>query len=172
MGNVFVEIKNPEFQKPNVKLDDVKIRTADFYQNHQIDVLLDAKVSFCFHIERNCHFVQNQFFVLETFVDCFLKHIIFNIRFSLTFFQVLSVDAKGKSLTLKTKKGTQTMKFSKLLLATGGRPKKLPVSGADLNHVHYLRCESLLFISNRCIYDSSVYFKLCLVNKAYLSTCK
>lgn len=54
------------------------------------------------------------------------------------------MDPSGKSLEVKNKTETKTVKFSKLLLATGGDPRKLPVPGADLNHVHYLRYVCIL----------------------------
>jgi NADPH-dependent 2,4-dienoyl-CoA reductase/sulfur reductase-like enzyme/nitrite reductase/ring-hydroxylating ferredoxin subunit len=47
-----------------------------------------------------------------------------------------ALDAKQKSLTLGD---GSTVKFDKLLLATGAEPVKLPVPGADLPHVHVLR---------------------------------
>jgi apoptosis-inducing factor 3 len=49
---------------------------------------------------------------------------------------VTALDAKQKSVTLGD---GSTIKFDKLLLATGAEPVKLPVPGADLPHVHLLR---------------------------------
>lgn len=46
------------------------------------------------------------------------------------------LDLQGKSVTLED---GSSLEFEKALLATGGRPKKLPVSGAHLPGVYYLR---------------------------------
>lgn len=46
------------------------------------------------------------------------------------------VDAKARTLTLKS---GRTLGFGALLLATGARPRKLDVPGADSSHVHLLR---------------------------------
>ena len=45
-------------------------------------------------------------------------------------------DAKARTVTLKSGK---TLSFGALLLATGARPRKLDVAGADAAHVHVLR---------------------------------
>ncbi|HEY7232190.1 MAG TPA: FAD-dependent oxidoreductase [Pseudolabrys sp.] len=50
--------------------------------------------------------------------------------------EVVSLDAKGKELTLGN--GSK-MKFDKVLLATGAEPVKLDIPGADQPHVHTLR---------------------------------
>jgi 3-phenylpropionate/trans-cinnamate dioxygenase ferredoxin reductase subunit len=47
-----------------------------------------------------------------------------------------AVDAKTRTVTLGD--GSE-VGFEKLLLATGGRPRRLPIPGADLDGIHYLR---------------------------------
>ena len=49
---------------------------------------------------------------------------------------VSTVDADKKTVRLSN---GETRPFDKLLLATGAEPVRLPISGADLGHVHYLR---------------------------------
>src|SRR5919107_5402068 len=46
------------------------------------------------------------------------------------------LDADGHRLTLST---GEELPYAKLLLATGSSPRRLPVPGADLAGVHYLR---------------------------------
>jgi apoptosis-inducing factor 3 len=46
------------------------------------------------------------------------------------------IDAQTRSVTLKS---GRTLTFGALLLATGARPRKLDVPGAELGHVHLLR---------------------------------
>jgi NADPH-dependent 2,4-dienoyl-CoA reductase/sulfur reductase-like enzyme/nitrite reductase/ring-hydroxylating ferredoxin subunit len=50
--------------------------------------------------------------------------------------EVISLDAKAKQLTLGD---GSTLKFDRLLLATGAEPVKLNIPGADQKHVHTLR---------------------------------
>ena len=50
--------------------------------------------------------------------------------------EVTALDARAKQVTLGD---GSTMKFDKLLLATGAEPVKLPLPGADQPHVHTLR---------------------------------
>lgn len=50
--------------------------------------------------------------------------------------RVESIDAKAKTVSLE---GGETLIYSKLLLATGGRARKLPLPGADHPSIHYLR---------------------------------
>ncbi len=50
--------------------------------------------------------------------------------------RVTALDAKAKVLTMED--GTQ-LGYDKLLLATGGWPRRLPLPGADLAGIHYLR---------------------------------
>jgi NADPH-dependent 2,4-dienoyl-CoA reductase/sulfur reductase-like enzyme/nitrite reductase/ring-hydroxylating ferredoxin subunit len=50
--------------------------------------------------------------------------------------EVLALDPKGKQLTLGD---GSTLKFDKLLLATGAEPVKLEIPGANQKHVHPLR---------------------------------
>jgi 3-phenylpropionate/trans-cinnamate dioxygenase ferredoxin reductase subunit len=50
--------------------------------------------------------------------------------------RVAEIDAGGSSLTLA---GGETLGFDSLLLATGARPRRLDVPGADLDAVHELR---------------------------------
>ena len=58
--------------------------------------------------------------------------------------QAVALDAAGHTVTLAS--GEQ-IGYTKLLLATGSTPRRLPVQGADLPHVRYLRtladCEAL-----------------------------
>ena len=54
----------------------------------------------------------------------------------LTDTSVTSVDPVTKTVTTAK---TQTLQFDKLLLATGARPRQLPIPGADLPGAHYLR---------------------------------
>jgi NADPH-dependent 2,4-dienoyl-CoA reductase/sulfur reductase-like enzyme/nitrite reductase/ring-hydroxylating ferredoxin subunit len=58
---------------------------------------------------------------------------------------VTALDAKAKQLTLGD---GSTLKFDKLLLATGAEPVKLDIPGADQKHVHLLRslddCRSII----------------------------
>ncbi len=49
---------------------------------------------------------------------------------------VAALDARGKTLTLS---GGDTVKFDKLLLATGAEPVRLELPGAQAKHVHTLR---------------------------------
>lgn len=50
--------------------------------------------------------------------------------------RVAAVDRRAKQLTLA---GGETLGYDRLLLATGARVKRLPIDGADLRGVHYLR---------------------------------
>ncbi len=50
--------------------------------------------------------------------------------------RVESLDTKAKSVT--TSAG-ETLSYEHLIIATGTRPRQLPIPGADLNGVHYLR---------------------------------
>ncbi len=50
--------------------------------------------------------------------------------------KVSSIDASAKSIS--TSRG-ETLSYSKLVIATGTRVRKLPVPGADLEGVHYIR---------------------------------
>ncbi|KAG8899485.1 hypothetical protein FRB99_006690 [Tulasnella sp. 403] len=50
--------------------------------------------------------------------------------------QVTSVDTDAKTVTIG---GSETVKYGKLILAVGSKPKKLPVEGADLENVFTLR---------------------------------
>jgi apoptosis-inducing factor 3 len=50
--------------------------------------------------------------------------------------RVTSIDAKARSVLLE---GGSRRDFGSLLIATGADPVRLPVSGADAPHVHYLR---------------------------------
>jgi len=50
--------------------------------------------------------------------------------------EVTALDARARQVTLGD---GSTVKFDKLLLATGAEPMKLPLPGADLPHVHTLR---------------------------------
>lgn len=47
-----------------------------------------------------------------------------------------SIDRAGHKVTLST---GETLPYDKLLLATGSSPRRLPIEGADLAGVHYLR---------------------------------
>ena len=49
---------------------------------------------------------------------------------------VASINPEQHTLSIS---GAQTLHFDRLLLATGARPRQLPVLGADLQGVHYLR---------------------------------
>lgn len=46
------------------------------------------------------------------------------------------IDAQAHTVTLE---GGETLDYEKLLLATGSRPREIPVPGADLGGVHYFR---------------------------------
>jgi 3-phenylpropionate/trans-cinnamate dioxygenase ferredoxin reductase subunit len=66
----------------------------------------------------------------------------------LTQTKVLDLDPKSKTVTLNNDKiGDRELSFGKLLLATGGSPKKLPLPGSDLGGIYYLRtlddCEGI-----------------------------
>ena len=50
---------------------------------------------------------------------------------------VSSLDAKNKTVTLA--EGGEKIKYGKLVLATGCNPRRLPIPGNDLPHVHVLR---------------------------------
>jgi NADPH-dependent 2,4-dienoyl-CoA reductase/sulfur reductase-like enzyme/nitrite reductase/ring-hydroxylating ferredoxin subunit len=50
--------------------------------------------------------------------------------------EVASVDPQGRSIAFA---GGKTLHYDTLLLATGGEPRALPVPGADLTNVFYLR---------------------------------
>ncbi|HYM40795.1 MAG TPA: FAD-dependent oxidoreductase [Thermoplasmata archaeon] len=47
-----------------------------------------------------------------------------------------ALDADAKSVTLDDGRG---LRYERLLLATGGAPRRLPLPGADLSGIHYLR---------------------------------
>jgi 3-phenylpropionate/trans-cinnamate dioxygenase ferredoxin reductase subunit len=49
---------------------------------------------------------------------------------------VTAIDTGAKTVTTD---GGETIAYDKLLLATGGRPRQLPIPGTDLEGVHYLR---------------------------------
>jgi 3-phenylpropionate/trans-cinnamate dioxygenase ferredoxin reductase component len=53
--------------------------------------------------------------------------------------RVASISPANHSLTLEN---GETVTYDKLMIATGGRARPLPVAGADLNGVHYLRAIS------------------------------
>ena len=50
--------------------------------------------------------------------------------------EALSVDSQAKEVTLATGK---ILPYDKLLIATGGRPRKLEIDGSSLSVIHYLR---------------------------------
>src|SRR5215208_873602 len=50
--------------------------------------------------------------------------------------EVSASDPKGRTLSLPD---GSTVHYDKLLLATGSRPRRLPIPGADADGVHYLR---------------------------------
>ena len=50
--------------------------------------------------------------------------------------EALSVDSQAKEVTLATGK---VLPYDKLLIATGGRPRKLEIDGSSLSGIHYLR---------------------------------
>jgi 3-phenylpropionate/trans-cinnamate dioxygenase ferredoxin reductase component len=50
--------------------------------------------------------------------------------------EVSAIDPKGRTLSLPD---GSTVHYDKLLLATGSRPRRLPIPGADADGVHYLR---------------------------------
>ena len=54
-----------------------------------------------------------------------------------------AIDRSGKTLSLENARGhTETIDYEKLILATGTRARMLPVPGADLPQIHYLRTKS------------------------------
>lgn len=59
----------------------------------------------------------------------------FNIDFLLST-RVETIDRENKSVTLNN---GETLEYAKLALCTGARVRKLPIPGADLKGVHYLR---------------------------------
>ncbi len=50
--------------------------------------------------------------------------------------EVTAIDVEGRSLSLA---GGESLPYGALLIATGAEPVRLPVPGADRDHVHYLR---------------------------------
>lgn len=50
--------------------------------------------------------------------------------------QVFALDVLEREVTLR---GGETLPYGKLLLATGSAPRQLPIDGAELRGVHYLR---------------------------------
>ncbi len=50
--------------------------------------------------------------------------------------RAVALDPAGRTLALDS---GETVRFERLLLATGGRPRRLPLPGSDLAGVHYLR---------------------------------
>src|SRR5690606_27086524 len=50
--------------------------------------------------------------------------------------QVFAVDTQEREVTLR---GGETLPYATLLLATGSAPRQLPIDGAELRGVHYLR---------------------------------
>lgn len=49
---------------------------------------------------------------------------------------VTKLDAPNRRVDLE---GSQTISFERLLLATGGYPRKIPIPGSDLDRIYYLR---------------------------------
>lgn len=49
---------------------------------------------------------------------------------------VTAIDTAGKTVSTD---GGETIAYDKLLLATGGRPRRLTIPGSDLDGIHYLR---------------------------------
>src|SRR5690625_5537091 len=52
---------------------------------------------------------------------------------------VVSLDSKAKTITVKTDQGEQEASYDKLLLSPGGYAPKLNVPGKDLEHVYTFR---------------------------------
>jgi len=50
--------------------------------------------------------------------------------------RVTSIDRETKTVHLDS---SQTLPYDHLILATGTRARKLPIEGAELNNIHYLR---------------------------------
>ncbi|UJF16617.1 FAD-dependent oxidoreductase [Jeotgalibaca sp. MA1X17-3] len=53
--------------------------------------------------------------------------------------EVIDIDPKGKSITVKTSEGESTATYDKLILTPGAVPFELPVEGTNLEQVFYLR---------------------------------
>jgi len=69
---------------------------------------------------------------------------------------VSKIDATTKTVTLSN---GETRSFDKLLLATGSDPVRLPIPGAELGHVHYLRS----LADSRAIIEAAKHSKKAVV---------
>ncbi len=53
--------------------------------------------------------------------------------------EVVSINADDKTVTVKTEDGEKEESYDKLFLSPGAVPIEIPIPGADLEHVYYLR---------------------------------